>query len=674
MMLAKLRNLVFRPLSPRSRPRQGRPPRRLPHTRLIVEPLEDRNLLSSSGLTAANVNTDTEGDVHNETTIAVNPTNPLNLIGSSNGYEVVVLGNGQIHFTARPNAHVTFDGGQTWANYPIPLQGYNSVFDPSVSFDADGTAYFAAVARAHSANFQHSAEHDTANDIIVSHSADGGQHWSAPVRVATGTGGTGDRVRERDNDKDYVAAWGAGNAIVVWSQINWGPRGEFIDKPVLASVTHDGGNTWTVPARISGPLGFFAVPAVAADGGVYVAYWSFDEEVAPQFRDHYKVVKVDPATGQPLGPPAEVGLIYDGVNDYPQSIQGAYTYQDSQFTSWPTGNITADPTNALHLAVVWSDMRNNPYPDGVLPSLDPYQVQTNSDIIISQSFDGGVHWSAPTAIATPNDQFQPWGAYDASGRLQIGYYDRSYDPANHKYGYTLASETVPGSLTFTSQQVTTALSDPTQGDAFLPVTVNSNFPNATLGIGDYSGITVTPTGVAALWTDLRLSSPVPAFSGSGEDAFFALVDPPASLTAAGPVADKFSTQTLTQAAVQPILAEAFARWAGAGIDVSALSGIDVRIADLGGTTLSLASGTTIWLDDNAAGWGWFVDPTPADDSEFGTPGDQGEQGRIDLLTVLGHELGHLLGYPDAHSGLMGDTLAAGVRLTPADVDPLFAAP
>ena len=29
-------------------------------------------------------------------------------------------------------------------------------------------------------------------------------------------------------------------------------------------------------------------------------------------------------------------------------------------------------------------------------------------------------------------------------------------------------------------------------------------------------------------------------------------------------------------------------------------------------------------DDNAAGWGWFVDPTPRDDSEFTTPGDLGE--------------------------------------------------
>ena len=79
----------------------------------------------------------------------------------------------------------------------------------------------------------------------------------------------------------------------------------------------------------------------------------------------------------------------------------------------------------------------------------------------------------------------------------------------------------------------------------------------------------------------------------------------------------------------------------------------------------MASGHTIWLDDNAAGWGWFVDPTPADDSEFTTPGNQGEKNRMDLLTVLEHEVGHLLGYEHEESGVMIDTLPAGTRRTPA---------
>jgi hypothetical protein len=72
-----------------------------------------------------------------------------------------------------------------------------------------------------------------------------------------------------------------------------------------------------------------------------------------------------------------------------------------------------------------------------------------------------------------------------------------------------------------------------------------------------------------------------------------------------------------------------------------------------------------WLDDPAAGWGWFIDPTPRDDSEFTTPGDLGEQNRMDLLTVLLHEIGHLLGQEHQADGLMAETLTAGTRLLPA---------
>ena len=55
------------------------------------------------------------------------------------------------------------------------------------------------------------------------------------------------------------------------------------------------------------------------------------------------------------------------------------------FRTWAAGNITADPTNAAHLAVVWSDMRNSTLP---APS-DPYAAVTNSDVVVSQSFDSG---------------------------------------------------------------------------------------------------------------------------------------------------------------------------------------------------------------------------------------------------------------------------------------------
>ena len=101
------------------------------------------------------------------------------------------------------------------------------------------------------------------------------------------------------------------------------------------------------------------------------------------------------------------------------------------------------------------------------------------------------------------------------------------------------------------------------------------------------------------------------------------------------------------------------------MDTSGLKNVQVHIADLEGNTLGQAVGNTIWIDQNAAGWGWFVDRTPWDDSEFTTPGNQGERNRVDLLTVLEHEIGHLLGYDHEEGGVMQETLAAGTRLTPS---------
>ncbi len=139
--------------------------------------------------------------------------------------------------------------------------------------------------------------------------------------------------------------------------------------------------------------------------------------------------------------------------------------------------------------------------------------------------------------------------------------------------------------------------------------------------------------------------------------------PPALLAASTP--RQTVSQTLTSADAKLLLSEAVHRWQAAGADTSGLGNIQIQITNLGGNTLGLASGHTITLDDNAAGWGWFVDPTPRNDSEFTRRGDQGEQHRMDLLTVLEHEIGHLLGKEHEQTGVMVDTLSTGTRQTPS---------
>ncbi|HXH95973.1 MAG TPA: sialidase family protein [Gaiellaceae bacterium] len=460
----------------------------------------------------ANVNTDCEGTApHNETSIAVNPTNADNMIGGANDYQLGLNPGGHLSLSALSRAHVTFDGGQTWAEYPVfSNSAYQATGDPAVAFDASGNAYYGTL------GFRFVGPANTTSpDILVSSSFDGGKTWKVHV-VARGSGvftSVGDGL-----DKEYVAAWGDGNAIVTWGDFRQGQKGSFVSARIFDSVSHDGGKTWSKPQVISGSLdeAFVSVPTVAADGSVYVAFLNTTD--LNTGRDDYEVVEVDPDTGAALAAPVKVATVYDGLDDYPFAFD-IPTYQDSLFRTWAAGNITADPTDSQHLAVVWSDMRNSTLP----APADPYAATTNSDVVVSESTDGGAHWTAATAIPLSGDQFMPWGAFDTNGVLRIGTFDRSYDAANHKYGYTLLTQT--GAATFSSQQVTTELSDPTTGDRWFAASLNEDFPFATSFLGDYSNIAATPGGgIVAYWTDMRNQVDFAGRTASGEDAYFAKVD------------------------------------------------------------------------------------------------------------------------------------------------------
>jgi hypothetical protein len=458
---------------------------------------------------APNVDTDCEKTgPSNETSIAVNPTDENNMIGGANDYQLLVNPGGRVAQSVHSRAHVTFDGGRTWSTYPIAFGGtYQATGDPAVAFDAAGRAYYATL------GFRFVGQANALTpDILVANSANGGRTWTS-VRVAAGSGNfrsVGDLL-----DKEYIAAWGNGNAIVTYGNFRFTPQE--VSARIYSSVTHDGGATWSTPQVISGALdqAFVSVPTVAADGRIYVAFLSTTN--LQNGRDDYEVVEVSPLTGARIFGPVKVATVIDGFTDYPVA-GGRQTYHDSLFRSWAAGNITADPTNAAHLAVVWSDMRNSTLP----APANPYAATTNSDVIVSQSFDRGRTWSAPVALPIAGDQFQPWGAYDSLGLLRIGLFDRQYDSLNQLYGYSLATETGPGTLTFTTTELTTVRSDPTKNNRWFATTVNPAFPFATTFLGDYSNIAAKRSGgIVAYWTDLRLQACFGTRCGHGQDAFFA---------------------------------------------------------------------------------------------------------------------------------------------------------
>jgi len=135
---------------------------------------------------------------------------------------------------------------------------------------------------------------------------------------------------------------------------------------------------------------------------------------------------------------------------------------------------------------------------------------------------------------------------------------------------------------------------------------------------------------------------------------------------------------LTESALKAIVNEAMARWAAAGLSAAVrtnLARVEFVITDLRDSYLGETKGDRVYIDLNAAGHGWFVDSTPTRDEEF-APSKGSRQllavdpraaDRIDLLTVVEHELGHVIGLDDLDAladNLMSGTLGAGVRRDP----------
>ncbi|MBL8470825.1 MAG: hypothetical protein JNM98_03430 [Rhodocyclaceae bacterium] len=169
-----------------------------------------------------------------------------------------------------------------------------------------------------------------------------------------------------------------------------------------------------------------------------------------------------------------------------------------------------------------------------------------------------------------------------------------------------------------------------------------------------------------------LSSPSGATIATGS-ATVTIVDDEKALTAAQPSSSDGQAQAdnsaappaaPSQAELQAVTAEALRRLPLSDAERALLGAVSVSVADLPGLELGEYRDGAVLIDVDAAGNGWFVDPTPGDDREFGADGlaDFGPATqRMDLLSVVAHELGHAAGLDHEAGGLMGETLAVGTR-------------
>jgi hypothetical protein len=168
------------------------------------------------------------------------------------------------------------------------------------------------------------------------------------------------------------------------------------------------------------------------------------------------------------------------------------------------------------------------------------------------------------------------------------------------------------------------------GFAYNAVTVDGRF-----GLMASSG--------AASFDDVTVKTSDRAFAASSGGAL---------LAADGALASE-GGGTLTQSQLDGVATLAIGHWTEALGDgdprLAAFGDMRITFADLAGDELGFASGRSVLIDRDAAGYGW---------SENG--------GGMDLVTVVTHELGHVLGFDHGDSGfaVMDATLA------PATTTPL----
>ncbi len=150
------------------------------------------------------------------------------------------------------------------------------------------------------------------------------------------------------------------------------------------------------------------------------------------------------------------------------------------------------------------------------------------------------------------------------------------------------------------------------------------------------------------------------YSGTLNSWSITLTGSPMALTASasGTLGD---AAVITQADAQRAVDQALLWWSSYAQQTPAAP-IQVYVSDLPEGLLGLAWGQSLTLDATANGAGWWVDSTPWDHREL--VGAAAE--RMDLLTAVSHEIGHLLGYVHSDDPLdvMASTLSVGTRRLP----------
>jgi hypothetical protein len=446
----------------------------------------------------------------NETTVAVNPFNPRNIVAGSNDYRI---------FNSRENrndasgwAYTSLDGGKTWKNVLLPklnfqtgaaapLSFMDSAGDPAIAFGPFNTVYYATLVFSRAAV---PATQQQASGIAVSVSHDGGLSFGAPAILhldgvtAAGT----PTPTSIFNDKEWIAADPkSGTVYVTWTQFTFDAAGNFLESPIVSVASRDFGRTWSSLRRISPsltgftggitPFGSGSNPQVANDGTLYVAYETSVCATAAcnAPTDHDAVVMAISRDGGRTFHNTEVTLDFDFPfnNDVGNNVVTGENFRMNSFPQLAYDRLTNK------LWVTWADDRNGQYVNG-------QSVRSNTDVFLAGS-TGGVHWSQPAKIGSASDEFYPAVAALA-GQVAVSFYTRAFDPNGIGLDFAYVAGQGSEAAATPIRRITTQTSNP-QVQFPLIGQVSGQLLQGGF-IGDYTAIAVgLDLRVHPVWTDFR---------------------------------------------------------------------------------------------------------------------------------------------------------------------------
>jgi hypothetical protein len=449
----------------------------------------------------------------NETSIAVNPFNPRNIVAGANDYRVFVEREQRNDATGW--AYTSFDGGRTWKNQVLPgltiatgatgaLTAMDSAGDPVLAFGPRNTVYYGNIVFSRGAPAAGGTE--APSGIVVSVSHDGGNTWARPTIIQLdGVDASGTPTPTTVfNDKIWLAAdKRSGRVYVTWTRFADTPEGDYLESPIVVSASTDFGRTFSPFTRVDTTLAGFtggltpfsqgSNPQVGRDGTLYIAYEG--TECATLDCDGFEDRDVTVVARSTDHGRTFSHAIVDTNFDFPLNEEvGSLTLTGENFRINSYPQLAYDPLTD-RLALSWNDDRNGRYTD------EGESIRTNGDNIVASS-RGGRSWTV-RVIGTPQDEVFSAVA-TLAGLVAVSSYTRHYDPRGVGLDYAYWKGIgVTGLRSSAIRRITTQTSDPRIQFA----APSLEDPDETLQgvfIGDYSAMAVgTDLRLHPCWTDFR---------------------------------------------------------------------------------------------------------------------------------------------------------------------------